>query len=127
MLTKWNLGIIMLSLGFNHLAAEPRLIELYTKKLDDNKTHWMPKEIKVKAGEKIKIVAKHELDGGYDFHGLYVPELKISTEVHRHKPVTIEKDVPLDLDGKYKIQCHLHSTHEPATLIVEGAKKKATN
>ena len=98
-------------------ADAARVIELKTEKKGEV-MHWMPEQIEVKAGEKIKIVAKHDLEGGFDFHGLSLPELKISESVQRHVPLTIERTISLKPD-KYKIGCQFHPKHEPVTLIVK--------
>ncbi len=101
------------------LFAAPRKIEISTTKVGEA-VHWTPEKIEVKAGEKIEITAKHDLEGGFDFHGLMIPELKISETVQRHKPLVLERDVPKSLKpGEYKVSCQFHPKHVPATLVVK--------
>ncbi len=104
------------------LRAETREIVIETKKIGE-KVHWSPEKIEVLPGEKIKIVAKHDLEGGFDFHGLFIPEIKVAEKVDRHKPMTKEVTIPKDMKpGEYKVGCHFHSAHVPATLVVKAAK-----
>jgi len=101
-----------------------REINMQTEKKDDG-VHWMPEKVEVTAGEEVKFVIKHELEGGFDFHGFFIPQLKIQKEVHRHKAEEITVQIPKDLKpGEYTIGCHLHPTHKPATLVVKAAGKK---
>ena len=87
----------------------------------DGKTIWSPETIEVTQGEKVKFIVKHELTGGKEFHGFFIPELKIQTKVDRNKPVTIAKTIPKALEAKtYKVQCQFHEAHVPATLVVKA-------
>lgn len=106
------------------MAATPaREITISTEKKDDG-VHWSPEMIEVTQGEKVKITAKHELEGGFDFHGLFIPELKISEKVERNKPTVVERTIPKTLKaGKYKIGCQFHEKHVAATLVVNAPKK----
>lgn len=99
---------------------EARVIELKTEKIADA-VHWMPTEVEVNQGEKVKFVAKHELEGGFDFHGLLIGPLKVSEQVHRHKTTQTKViTVPTSMKpGKYPIGCQFHPKHVPATLIVK--------
>lgn len=103
-------------------------ITIETKKIGDA-VHWQPEKIEVCPGEKLKLTVRHDLEGGFDFHGLFIPALKIQEKVDRKKPVTIEKTVPSDLKpGEYKVGCHFHEKHVPATLVVKkpaDCKKKS--
>ena len=101
-----------------------REITIQTEKKDDG-VHWMPEKIEVTAGEEVKFLIKHDLEGGFDFHGFFIPQLKIQKEVHRHKAEEITVQIPKDLKpGDYTIGCHLHPTHKPAILEVKAAAKK---
>ena len=114
--------LFALVLGLSLFAAVPREITLETKKINDA-VHWTPERIEVTAGESIKLTAKHDLDGGFDFHGLFIPVLKISKQVDRHKPLSFELSIPTDLKaGDYPIGCHFHSKHVGAHLIVNDKK-----
>jgi plastocyanin len=114
-----KLGIILLAAGFCATAsfAAEKTIELHIEK-KDGAIHWEPAKVEAKAGEKIKIVAKHDAEGS-DVHGLLIPELKINELVYRGKPLTLEREVPKTLNpGEYKVGCQLHPKHVPATLVI---------
>jgi len=116
--------LFILSLAFAASALQARTITLETKKIAD-KVHWEPAKIEVTQGEKVTIVAKHDLEGGFDFHGLFIPELKLTEKVDRHKPMTKEITIPADLKpGEYKVGCHIHPAHVPAMLVVKAAEAK---
>lgn len=101
------------------LFAAPRQIELKTEKVKEV-VHWMPEKIEVTPGEEVEFVVKHDLEGGFDFHGFFVPLLKISEQVNRHKPTTVKAKIPADLKpGDYPIGCQFHPKHAPATLVVK--------
>jgi len=106
-------------------ATPPREINIQTEKKDDG-IHWSPETIEVTQGEAVKIIAKHEVPGGFDFHGLFIPELKISVKVDRTGPTVVDKVIPKDMKpGKYKIGCQFHEKHVAATLVVKEAKAEA--
>ena len=106
-------------------GTPPREIEMKTEKIGEV-VHWMPENIEVTQGETVKITAKHDLEGGFDFHGLFIPELKISEKVDRHKPTVVTKKIPAKLKaGSYKVQCQFHPKHAPANLVVKAAEKKS--
>lgn len=121
-----KLVIASLALLFTCIALRAdgaREIVVETKKIND-KVHWVPEKIEVVQGEKIKLVAKHDLEGGFDFHGLFIPEIKVSEKVDRHKPMTKEVQIPKEIKpGEYKVGCHFHSAHVPAVLVVKAAGK----
>lgn len=118
---------LLLVTSFASAADSAREIKIKTDKKGEI-VHWMPEKIEVTAGEKVKLVATHELEGGFDFHGLFIPELKISETVNRNKVTTVEKTIPADMKpGEYKVGCQFHPKHAPATLVVkakEEPKKK---
>ena len=118
----WLIGLGLLLGSVMLRAATPREIVVETKKIGE-KVHWSPERIEVTAGEKIKIVAKHDLEGGFDYHGLFIPEIKVSEKVDRHKPVTKEVQIPKEMKaGEYKVGCQFHPAHVPAVLVVKAAK-----
>ena len=101
----------------------PREIVMEAKKVD-GAVHWLPAKVEVTQGEKLKIVAKWDEEGGFDFHGLFIPVLKVTTQVDRHKAKELEVTVPKTLKaGEYKIGCQFHEKHVPATLVVKAAPK----
>ncbi len=113
---------LILSLLFTASALQARTITIETKKIGD-KVHWNPEKIEVVQGETVTIVAKHDLEGGFDFHGLFIPEIKVTEKVDRHKPMTKEVTIAKDMKpGEYKVGCHFHSAHVPAVLVVKAAK-----
>jgi hypothetical protein len=93
-------------------------IELHTEMID-GATHWAPQTITIKAGKEYMLVAKHDLPGGFDFHGLQLKEFGVSTQVNRGKEFTQVIDVPADKKGTYTIGCQFHPKHVAAKLIVE--------
>ncbi len=93
-------------------------IEVHTE-LIDGATHWAPKTITVKAGKKYLVVAKHEIEGGFDFHGLQIQEFGVLAQVNRNKEFTQEIDIPADKKGSFTIGCQFHPAHKSAQLIVE--------
>jgi hypothetical protein len=71
-------------------------------------------------GETVLFVFSHELEGRFDFHGLEITPLQIKLRVFRHKPVKVEKQIPLTLKpGEYDIECRFHPRHVPAKLVVK--------
>ncbi len=117
-----SLGLLLGSVALR--ADDVHTIEVQTKKMGD-KVHWTPERIEVTQGEKIKFVAKHDLDGGFDSHGLFIPELKLTENVKRHDPLTTKViQILSDMKpGEYKVGCHIHPAHVPAILVVKAAKK----
>lgn len=114
----FTLGLLLISQTI-FANKDGREIVLQTQKINDA-VHWMPEKIEVSPGEKIKFVAKHDLDGGFDFHGFFIPVLKISEQVNRHEPKTVEVTIPKSLKaGEYPIGCQFHPKHVRATLIVK--------
>ncbi len=117
-LINFTLGMLVLT-QFVFANESPREIVLETQKINDA-VHWMPETIEVTRGEKIKFIVKHELQGGFDFHGFFIPVLKISEQVNRNEPKTVEVAIPKDLKtGKHPIGCQFHPKHVQATLVVK--------
>lgn len=107
--------LVMPVLGF----AAPRAIELETKSID-GAVHWVPAKVEIHPGEEIEITAKHNLVGGFDFHGLTISALGVSETVNRNVPKVIKLKVPADLKaGDYAISCQFHPKHVPAKLVVK--------
>ena len=102
-------------------ATDPgcREIQIKTEKIGEA-VHWMPEKIEVHPGEKVTFVAKHDLEGGFDYHGLLIPALKVSSQVDRHKVTRVDVSVPKDFKvGEYPIGCQFHPKHVGALLIVK--------
>lgn len=86
--------------------------------------YWMPETVEVVQGETVVFVFSHELEGGFNFHGIDIEPLGIKVRVNRHKTLKVEKQIPLTLKpGEYEIWCQYHPKHVPTKLIV---KEKAS-
>jgi len=122
----WNM-LFTLCLVFVTAQAFPadaaRVVEFHTQKIGEV-VHWMPEKISVKPGEKIKFIVKHELEGGFDFHGFSIRELDVVKQVNRNIAMEFEKVIPKDLKAKeIKVTCHFHPKHMAAAVIlVEDAQ-----
>ncbi len=115
-----NLLLLITIVGTTLSFATTRQVEIKTEKIKDA-IHWTPAKIEVTQGEKVEIVAKHEVAGGFDFHGLFIPVLKVSEQVNRHKETKVPVSIPADLKpGEYAIGCQFHPKHVPATLVVKA-------
>jgi len=89
-------------------------------------THWSPDRVEVFPGEKIKFIVKHDLEGGYDFHGFFVPQLKIQKQINRYKTEEITVSIPKSMKaGEYPMGCHFHPKHVAATLVVTVPQKES--
>jgi plastocyanin len=100
-------------------VSSARTIEIKTQKIGDA-VHWMPEAVDAKAGETIRFVVKHELEGGFDFHGFSIPELKISKRVDRKKTLEFEVKIPAEMkEGSYKIGCQFHPAHKWSELKIQ--------
>jgi plastocyanin len=106
-------------------AQGVREIEVRAEKAGDvdhskEEGRWMPEKVEVVQGETVLFVFRHELEGRFDFHGLEIIPLQIKLRVYRHKPLKVEKQIPLTLKpGEYDIECRFHPRHVPAKLIVK--------
>jgi len=110
---------MFLSLLSTFALATVREIEIRTEKIGEA-IHWAPAKVPVKTGEKVKFLVKHDVEGGFDFHGFFIPVLKIAKQVDRHKPLEMEVQIPKDLKpGQYDIGCQFHPKHVAAKLVVE--------
>src|SRR5262245_4905546 len=93
--------LIVSFLGAALAFAAPRPIKIETKKIGDA-VHWTPEKIEIKPGEELEITAVHDLEGGFEFHGLHIPALNITEQVNRHTPKVVKVTVPKDLKaGEY--------------------------
>ncbi len=99
-------------------TANLERIEIHTEKVN-GAVHWMPATIRVKAGKDYLLVAKHELEGGFDFHGLFMKDFDVQVQVNRKKAYSRVLSIPKEKTGSFVIGCHFHPAHNPALLIVE--------
>ncbi len=107
------------ALVFSNTNTETaRVIEIKVEKID-NATHWMPENIEVKPGEKITLKASYDLAGGFDFHGLAIPELNIDKKVLRNKPVSIDFVVPEKGMNELNIRCKFHPAHVGSKMQIK--------
>jgi plastocyanin len=119
-LLQITLGLVFLTQSL-FAASAAREITLETKKINEA-VHWTPEKIEVVPGEKIKFTVKHDLEGGFDFHGFFIPVLNVSEQVNRHQPKVVEVTIPNSLKpGEYPIGCQFHPKHVKATLVVKEA------
>jgi hypothetical protein len=93
-------------------------IEIHTESIN-GAVHWMPAEIKVSAGKEYLLVAKHELTGGFDFHGLMLKDFGVQAQVNRNKEYSTVISIPAEKKGSFVIGCQFHPKHQAAKLIVE--------
>ena len=105
-------------MAFGSTGASPRVIDLKVEKIGD-KTHWVPEKITVKPGEKITLNASYNLVGGFDFHGLTIPEFKIDKKVERNKVTTVDLAIPEKGPKEISVNCKFHPAHVGAKMIVE--------
>jgi len=117
--------IVFLILGLVGISqGAAREITIQTEKINDA-VHWVPQKVEVTQGEEIKFTVKHDLEGGFDFHGFFVPQLKIQKQVNRHKTEELTVTIPKDMKpGEYPIGCHFHPKHVAATLVVKASAGK---
>ncbi len=99
-------------------ANAPRTLEFRVEKIGD-KTHWVPESVEVKPGEKLKIKALYDLEGGFEFHGLAIPELKIAKKVERKKPFEMNIEVPTTGVKELSVNCQFHPAHVGAKIRVK--------
>jgi hypothetical protein len=87
----------------------------------DGKTHWSPESISVAPGEKLKLVFKHELKGGPEFHGITITPFHIVDKVDRNKTKKISVTVPADItETTIEVSCQFHPAHVPAVIKVRS-------
>jgi plastocyanin len=111
--------LVVLGSGLIGDAQGIREIEIHAEKVGEV-DQWMPAKVEVVQGETVLFVFNHDLKGGFDFHGIAIEPLEIKGRVYRHKPLKVEKQIPLTLKpGEYEIWCQYHPKHGPATLIVK--------
>ncbi len=122
-LTQATLGLLFFTTAL-FAASARKEITLQTQKINEA-VHWTPEKVEVAPGEKIKFIVKHDLEGGFDFHGFFIPVLKVSEQVNRHEPKIVEVTIPKSLkEGDYPIGCQFHPKHVQATLVVKKAAPK---
>ena len=85
--------LLAFTLSLGGFAARPGEIKMHTQKIGDA-VHWMPKTIEVTQGETVTFLVTHDLEGGFDFHGFFIPALKIARQVNRHKPEKLRQPFP---------------------------------
>lgn len=117
-------------LGFNQALAKSvvppttRQLVFHTETVG-GKTHWMPEKLDVTAGETLVLIFQHNLATGPDFHGVLIPEFKLTEKIMRSKEARFNVTVPADIAEKeIMIKCQFHPAHQPAHLNVLSKPKK---
>ena len=108
--------LFSLSVTTSAQAAAPREIKVHTEKKNEV-IHWMPETIEVIEGEIVNFQVSHDVEGGFDFHGFQIPDLKIEKSIDRGKPQTFPVKITLK-PGSYDIGCQFHPKHQKAKLVV---------
>jgi plastocyanin len=115
--------LVVLGSGLIADAQGSREVEIRAEQVGEV-IHWMPETVEVVQGETVVFVFIHELEGGFNYHGIAIEALGIKGRVYRHKTLKVEKQIPLTLKpGEYEIWCQYHPKHVPTKLIV---KEKAS-
>ena len=118
-----NKFIIFISLSIFSSFAISKEVTFYIGKVD-GATVWLPKAIEVQPEEEIEIFVTHKEKDVKPEHGFFVPEFKIDTLVRfGEEKKSLGKFKAPKNTGEYKIACLLHTTHQPAFLVVKSAKK----
>lgn len=99
-------------------AKAAREIEFRVEKIGEV-THWMPESVSVVPGETLKITARYDLKGGFDFHGFAIPKLKVAKKVERNKPEVFEVTIPEGSTTDLDVTCQFHAPHRGAKLILK--------
>ena len=111
--------LVVLGSGLIADAQGIREVEIHAEKVGEV-VYWMPETVEVVQGETVLFVFNHDLEGDFDFHGIAIEPLEIKNRVYRHKPLKVEKQIPLTLKpGEYEIWCQYHPKHAPSKLIVK--------
>jgi hypothetical protein len=110
-------GVLWLTQAYSSEVSR-RVVEFKVEKIGE-KTHWVPETVAVSPGEKIQIKAYYTLDGGFDFHGLSIPELKINKKVERRKTLSFDVDVPQTGFKELSVNCQFHPAHVGAKILVK--------
>lgn len=119
---KNTLATLVALFSFSAFAAT-KSVSIETKKIGDA-VHWVSAEpIVLHAGDEVELTANHNLEGGFEFHGLSIPSLQIADQVNRKKPKVVKISVPKDMKpGEYDIGCQFHPKHVGMKFTVAAAE-----
>ena len=82
---------------------------------------WIPSNIMVNQGDKVKLVLKNEIEGADVTHGFNLPGYNITEVVTRGVPKTVT--FTADKAGIFRYNCQLHPAHIGGELLVVPAGK----
>lgn len=82
---------------------------------------WIPSNIMVNRGDKVKLVLKNEIEGADITHGFNLPGYNITVIVTRGVPKTV--NFTADKPGIFRYNCQLHPAHIGGELLVIPAAK----
>ena len=82
---------------------------------------WIPSNIMVNQGDKVKLVLKNEIEGADITHGFNLPGYNITEVVTRGVPKTVT--FTADKAGIFRYNCQLHPAHIGGELLVVPAGK----
>ncbi len=82
-----------------------------------NKTKfWIPSNLMVNQGDKVKLVLKNDIEGADATHGFTIPAYGITEVVTRGVPKTVT--FTADKPGIFPYSCQLHPAHVGGELLV---------
>jgi nitrosocyanin len=82
---------------------------------------WIPSNIMVNQGDKVKLVLKNEIEGADITHGFNLPGYNITEVINRGVPKTVT--FTADKPGIFRYNCQLHPAHIGGELLVIPAGK----
>ncbi len=82
---------------------------------------WIPSNIMVNQGDKVKLVLKNEIEGAENTHGFNLPGYNITEVITRGVPKTVT--FTADKPGIFHYNCQLHPAHIGGELLVIPAGK----
>ncbi len=113
--------------GFIAAAAMPAMAEEASSAANEktftvvaeqiNKTKfWLPSNIMVNQGDKVKLVLKNDVEGADNTHGFTIPAYGLTEVVTRGVPKTVT--FTADKAGIFPYSCQLHPAHVGGELLV---------
>jgi plastocyanin len=86
----------------------------FDNQLIDGKKVWTPAEVRVKAGERLKVKIVNTLA---EPHGFEIPGIQGAMIIGVNETKNIE--FTATQKGSYEVKCHMHPAHVGAKLIIE--------
>ena len=122
--TRRILGVLVLC-GLIAAAAAPAFAQgadsnektftIVAEQINKSK-FWLPSNIMVNQGDKVKLVLKNEIEGADITHGFTLPAYGITEVVTRGVPKTVT--FTADKPGIFHYWCQLHPAHIGGELLV---------